>query len=222
VRKRAVGGHTSRTQLNLGRFLIRPYGLAGSPTELLVAGLCIVLLGVVLVAEILTPHVVVGAFALLPLLAALWVLSGRPAAVVAIVAIVFFGTAIAVESANRMTVILLGVAVFVTALIGRLYATRLASLLSSRAHMRPTIKNWGTPAPIEGMDRSSYGLRSLTRRELEVARLAAEGYTAIEIGRRLNIGTRTVESHIAGAYSKLGISSRLQLIRMASRLGAPP
>jgi DNA-binding CsgD family transcriptional regulator len=202
--------------------LIRPYGLAGSPTELLIAGLCIVLLGVVFVAEILTPGVVVGAFALLPLLAALWVLSGRPAAVVAIVAIVLFGAAIAIESANRMTVILLGFAVLVTALIGRLYATGLASILSSRAHMRPTMKSWLIPVPIEGMDRSSYGLRSLTRRELEVARLAAEGYTAAEIGRRLNIGTRTVESHIAGAYSKLGISSRLQLIRMASSLRAPP
>ncbi len=202
--------------------MIRPYGLAGSPTELLIAGLCIVLLGVVFVAEILTPHVVVGAFALLPLLAALWVLSGRPAAVVATVAILFFGGAIAVESANRMTVILLGVAVFITALIGRLYATGLASLLANRGHMRPTIRSWVAPATIEGMDRSSYGLRSLTRRELEVARLAAEGYTATEIGRRLNIGARTVESHIASAYSKLGISSRLQLIRMASRLGAPP
>jgi hypothetical protein len=30
------------------------------------------LIGAVFVAEILTPHVVVGAFALLPLLAALW------------------------------------------------------------------------------------------------------------------------------------------------------
>ena len=222
MRTSAIGGQKNQTRLNLGRFLIRPYGLAGSPTGLLVAGLCIVLLGIVFVAELLTPHVVVGAFALLPLLAALWVLSGRPAAVVATVAILFFGAAIAVESANRMTVVLLGVAVFITALTGRLYATGLASLLSSRGHMRPTIKSWAAPATIRGMNLSSYGLRSLTRRELEVARLAAEGYTATEIGRRLNIGARTVESHIASAYSKLGISSRLQLIRMASRLGAPP
>ena len=222
MRTSAIRGQKNRTRLNLGRFLIRPYGLAGSPTELLIAGLCIVLLGVVFVAEILTPGVVVGAFALLPLLAALWVLSNRPAAVVAIVAILFFGAAITVESANRMTVILLGVAVFVTSLIGRLYATGLASLLSSRGHTRPTVKSWVTPATTDGLDGSSYGLRSLTRRELEVARLAAEGYTAIEIGRRLNIGARTVESHIASAYSKLGISSRLQLIRMASSLGARP
>jgi DNA-binding CsgD family transcriptional regulator len=179
------------------------------------------LLGAVFVAEILTPDVVVGAFALVPLLAAMWVLSSRLAAVVAIVATLFFGAALAEESANRMTVILQGVAVLGTALMGRLYATGLASVLSSRRRLRPTIKSWVAPATLDGIDRSLYGLRSLTRRELEVARLAAEGYAAAEIGRRLNIGNRTVESHLASAYSKLRIRSRLELIRMASRLDAP-
>jgi DNA-binding NarL/FixJ family response regulator len=121
-----------------------------------------------------------------------------------------------------MTVILLGVAIFSTALMARLYATGLASALSSRRAMPPTIKTWFTPATLDGMDRSSDGLRSLTRRELEVAGLAAEGYAAAEIGRRLNIGDRTVESHLGSVYSKLRISSRLQLIRMASRLSNPP
>jgi len=222
VRIRAFGGQLNGTRLNPDRFLVRPYALAGGPQELLFAGLCIVLLVGVFVAEILTPHTVVSAFALLPILAALWVLSSRLAALVAIVATLFFGAAVAVENANRMTVILVGLAVLGTALMGRLYATGLASVLSSRRRIRPTIKSWVTPANLDGEDRSSYGLRSLTRRELDVARLAAEGYTAAEIGRRLKIGDRTVESHLASVYSKLRISSRLQLIRIASRLGAPP
>ena len=213
---RAIGGQPNRTKLHPDRFLIRPYALAGSPRELLFAGLSIMLLGAVFVAEILTPNVVVGAFALLPLLAALWVLSSRLAALVAIIATLFYGAAIAIETANRTTVILLGVAVFGTAIMGRLNATGLAAILSSHRKGRVT------PATHDGADRSSDGLRSLTRRELEVARLAAEGYTAAEVGRRLNIGNRTVESHLASVYSKLRISSRLQLIRMASRLGAPP
>lgn len=221
MRTRAIGGQVNRTTLNPGRFLIRPYALAGSAREPLIAGLCIVLLGAVFVAEILTPDDVVGAFALLPLLAALWVLSSRMAALVAAVAVLFFGAAAALETANRITVILLGLTVFVIALVGRFYATGLASLLSGHRHMRPTIKSSVKAATLDG-DRSSYELRSLTRRELEVARLAAEGYTAAEIGRRLNIGDRTVESHLASAYSKLGISSRLQLIRMAARLGSAP
>jgi DNA-binding CsgD family transcriptional regulator len=183
--------------------------------------LCVILLGAVFVAEILTPDVVVGAFALLPLLAAMWVLSSRLAALVAIAATLFFAAALAAESANRMTDILLGVAVLGTAFIGRLYATGLASVLASRRHRRTNIESWATPATLDGTDRSLYGLKSLTRRELEVARLAAEGHTAAEIGRRLNIGDRTVESHLASAYSKLRIRSRLELIRMASRLHPP-
>src|ERR1700730_18972367 len=221
VRMRAVGAQLTRTKLNPDRFLIRPYALAGSPRELLFAGLCSLLLGVIFVAEILTPHVVVGAFALLPLLAALWVLSSRPAALVAIVATAFFFATAAIETGNRMTVILLGVAVLGTGLIARFYASGLASVLSSRHHIRPTIKSWFAPATPDGTDRTSQGVRSLTRRELDVARLAAEGYTAAEIGRRLSIGGRTVDSHLASVYSKLRISSRLQLIRMASSLGAP-
>ena len=221
MRTRAFGGHLNRTRLNPVWFLMRPYALAGSQQEPLFTGLCIILLGAIFVAEIVTPHVVVGAFALLPLLAALWVLSSRLAALVAIVATVFFFATAAIETANRMTVVLIGVAVLGTAFVGRLYATGLASVLSGRRHTRLAIKSWVTPWTVDSVDQSRAGLRSLTRRELEVARLAAEGYTAAEIGRRLKIGNRTVESHLASVYSKLRISSRLQLIRMASGLDGP-
>jgi DNA-binding CsgD family transcriptional regulator len=202
--------------------LIRPYALAGSHWEPLTAGLLIVILGAIFVAEVLTPQDVVGAFALLPLLAAMWLLSSRLALLVAIAAALFFVLAVEVETANRTSEILLAVAICITAFIARFYAAGLASILSSRRHIRPGIKTWVASATLGGMDRPSYGLRSLTRRELDVARLAAEGYTAAEVGHRLNIGERTVESHLGSAYSKLGITSRLQLIRMAPTLGAQP
>jgi DNA-binding CsgD family transcriptional regulator len=220
--KRAIGSRPNRSRLNPGRFLVRPIALSGSRRELFVAGLCILVLGAIFIAEILTPDVVLSAFALLPLLAAIWVLSSRLAAVVTIAAILFFGSAVAIETTSRISVLLVGVAVLATAVVARLYATALASLLSSRRRMRPPFTSRATPATLDGIDRSSHGLQSLTRRELEVARLAAEGYTAPEIGRLLNIGGRTVESHLANAYSKLRIRSRLQLIRMAPTLGGPP
>jgi DNA-binding NarL/FixJ family response regulator len=118
--------------------------------------------------------------------------------------------------------ILVGVAIFITAVIVRLQAAALASVLLNDRRGRPTVKHWVAPLSLDGTRPSPPGLRSLTRRELEVARLATEGYTAAEIGRRLHIGDRTVESHLAGAYSKLGINSRLQLIRMADQLSVPP
>src|SRR6202165_4077399 len=104
---RAVGGPLTRTKLNPDRFPIRPHALRGSGRELFFAGLCSLLPAVIFVAEILTPHVVVGAFALLPLLAALWVLSSRLPALVAIVATMFFFPPAAIETAKRITFILL-------------------------------------------------------------------------------------------------------------------
>lgn len=58
------------------------------------------------------------------------------------------------------------------------------------------------------------GLAALTRRERQVVDLAARGVTAREIGEQLFIGERTVETHLANAYGKLGVHSRLELIQV--------
>ena len=64
------------------------------------------------------------------------------------------------------------------------------------------------------------GAAALTRREREVARLAARGLTAQEIGAKLFIGRRTVETHLANAYAKLRISGRVDLIVAPSTSGS--
>jgi DNA-binding CsgD family transcriptional regulator len=51
----------------------------------------------------------------------------------------------------------------------------------------------------------------LTRREQEVARLAAQGLTNRAIAERLVVSVRTVEGHLEQAYGKLNISSRAEL-----------
>jgi len=51
----------------------------------------------------------------------------------------------------------------------------------------------------------------LTARELEVARLASEGFSNPEIGSRLFLSARTVQYHLRKVFMKLGISSRVQL-----------
>ena len=63
------------------------------------------------------------------------------------------------------------------------------------------------------------GPGSLTRREREVARLAAQGQSARDIAAQLFIGERTVETHLANAYAKLGVTSKLDLVRRAVELG---
>ena len=48
----------------------------------------------------------------------------------------------------------------------------------------------------------------LSRREVEVARLVAEGKTNREIAAELFLSDRTVESHLSRVFAKLGVSSR--------------
>jgi DNA-binding CsgD family transcriptional regulator len=53
----------------------------------------------------------------------------------------------------------------------------------------------------------------LTVQEAQVAELAREGLSNLEIGARLFISPRTVEYHLGHVFSKLGINSRVQLHR---------
>ncbi len=59
----------------------------------------------------------------------------------------------------------------------------------------------------------------LSRRELEVLRLLAEGRTAGEIAAQLFISARTAEHHIQHIYTKIGVSSRAGATRWAVKHG---
>jgi DNA-binding CsgD family transcriptional regulator len=55
------------------------------------------------------------------------------------------------------------------------------------------------------------GIEPLTVREREVALLAANGASSREIGARLFLSARTVDTHLARVYRKLGLTSRSEL-----------
>ena len=55
----------------------------------------------------------------------------------------------------------------------------------------------------------------LSRREIEVLRLVADGRTAGEIATELFISSRTAEHHIEHIYTKIGVSSRVAATRWA-------
>lgn len=59
------------------------------------------------------------------------------------------------------------------------------------------------------------GWESLSRTELRVTALVVEGWTYREIGELLGISRRTVETHVAHVFTKLGISSRGELTQIA-------
>ena len=55
----------------------------------------------------------------------------------------------------------------------------------------------------------------ITPREEEVLRLIAWGYSNKEIAERLELSVKTIETHKANAMHKLGISSRIDIVRYA-------
>ncbi len=65
------------------------------------------------------------------------------------------------------------------------------------------------PSPVE----------KLTPRETQVLKYIVEGYTNRQIGEELDISVRTVEGHRANVSAKLGLHSRLDLVRYARQHG---
>jgi DNA-binding NarL/FixJ family response regulator len=54
---------------------------------------------------------------------------------------------------------------------------------------------------------------TLSPRELEVARLVADGASNRDAAERLFLSERTVESHVSSIFNKLGIDTRVALVR---------
>lgn len=83
---------------------------------------------------------------------------------------------------------------------------RLAGKLLSRVRRKPAPEKPATLSP----------------REVEVLRLAAEGRTNAAIGRALHISATTVKTHLMRAYEKLGVGDRTAAVSQALRRGLLP
>lgn len=77
-----------------------------------------------------------------------------------------------------------------------------------------------TPAAASAGLAASGSQGALTRRELEIAGLIADGLTTHQIATRLFISERTVTTHVTNMLNKLGLSSRIQLASWVARSGA--
>ena len=85
-------------------------------------------------------------------------------------------------------------------------AGRLLSEIQSGATKRSS-----SPEPPQGP--------SVTRRELEILQLVAEGLSNKEIGKRLSITEGTVKNHVHNALDKLGMENRIQAAAYIVRQG---
>lgn len=63
------------------------------------------------------------------------------------------------------------------------------------------------------------GLSPLTERETEILRKVARGYKRNEIAQQLGISVGTVGNHITSIYRKLEVSSNMEAVAQAARIG---
>jgi len=80
----------------------------------------------------------------------------------------------------------------------------------------PVVHVAPTPAQPAAAGQDTFGL---SRRELEVLGLIAQGRTNREIGDRLFISQKTVGVHVGNILAKLGVSGRVEAASVAIRLG---
>lgn len=88
------------------------------------------------------------------------------------------------------------------------------AVASGRKFVSPSLAAdlvWSRGAAAEGAQ--------LTRRELQVVAMVAEGMSSHEIGMRLGISRRTVETYRANLREKLGLASNADVVRYAIKNG---
>ncbi|MGW2602954.1 LuxR C-terminal-related transcriptional regulator [Streptomyces mirabilis] len=80
------------------------------------------------------------------------------------------------------------------------------------AAARIELRVLGEPvSPVRGADDL---VARLTAQQLMVARMAADGATNREIAARLLLSPRTIDHHLRGVFARLGIRSRIELVRL--------
>jgi len=81
--------------------------------------------------------------------------------------------------------------------------------------VRSRLRELGVRRRLVAAEPETNGWAALTTSELAVARLVAEGLTNREVAERLFVSPHTVSSHLRHVFTKLGITSRVELARLA-------
>jgi two-component system, NarL family, response regulator DevR len=79
-----------------------------------------------------------------------------------------------------------------------------------------------SPTTVEEEAEGSDPSWGLTRRELEILRLMAEGHSNTDLAKMLWVTEKTVKFHLSNIYRKLGVSNRTQASRWAQLHGVLP
>jgi DNA-binding NarL/FixJ family response regulator len=97
-------------------------------------------------------------------------------------------------------------------------AEEIGALAAREAILRQR-RDSGLPVPVGPRAATRKNPLRLTRRELEVLELLAEGLTNPEMARRLYLSERTVAHHVSSVLQKLGEPNRARAVAAAVRQG---
>jgi DNA-binding CsgD family transcriptional regulator len=100
--------------------------------------------------------------------------------------------------------------------LGRALAlyTELGATWDAR-RVRSRLRELGVRRRLVAAETETNGWSAMTAAEVAVARLVAEGLTNREVAERLFVSPHTVSSHLRHVFAKLGITSRVELARVA-------
>jgi len=97
--------------------------------------------------------------------------------------------------------------------------TAIGEAMRGKTYVTPLIAGDLIQSYREGKANPEIGLRQLSARQREILQLVAEGRSAKEIGRALNISARTVESHKYQIMEALNVKTSAELVQFAIKHG---
>jgi DNA-binding CsgD family transcriptional regulator len=192
---------------------------AGGPAKPIAVLLVVASIALLFVAELAAPRsLTLGTTVILPVLVSCFVLGQRWAAAVLGLAVL---TRVVAAIVGDTTIGL--AALEVTSYVG---CTAIALAHIRRAPSVPArtpFVDVVSPRPERNLSDEALEASGLTERERQVIDIAIQGLTAKQIGERLFIGRRTVETHLGRAREKLGVRTKRELIaQIYDTRGEPP
>lgn len=176
-------------------------------TKPALVALVVASIGLLFVADLYAPpDVPLGAAVIVPVLISCFFLEPRwSLAVLGLAIVARIADAIVEDTSAGLAA--LEVVTYVAAVAITLSFARSAALIPPRTDADPVPQR-----SVLDLSASSLEAAGLTDRERQVLEMAIHGLTAKQIGERLFIGRRTVETHLARAYGKLGARTKSELI----------
>jgi DNA-binding CsgD family transcriptional regulator len=187
-----------------------PRASAGGPAKPIAALLVVAAIALLLVGELAAPHdLTLGTAVIVPVLVSCFVLDRRWAAAVLGLA-VLTRVVVAIVGDTTIGLAALEVASYIGCVVIALVYSRRAESVPARTPFADVVP----PSPQPNVSADALEAPGLTDRERQVLDMAIHGLTAKQIGERLFIGRRTVETHLGRARDKLGVRTKRDLIAL--------